>query len=201
MIAPGRAGAVIRGPQAGADPIKVDDLRACYTSGVNYPRRLPLYDESLKHGTWNERMVPGEFAVHYSSFPAKNYDGLYCTVYGSLDEAIAHAQAQVEERPALRCTIYDHEGFIGAPFRDIRGKEFKDKGSISPRFRRWAGGLLFFAGLILMIVDWRTDFALLWPGTFGSRIIVPGFALLLTDVIITIHHRRQTKRTAVREPS
>ena len=144
-------------------------------------------------------MTPGEYAVHYSSFPVKNYDGLYCTVFFSLDEAIAHAREQVEERPSLRCTIYDHEGFVGAPFADIHGKEFKDRGSISPRFRRWAGSVLFVAGLILMVVDWRTDFELMWPGMFGSRIIIPGFALLLMDAIITIHQRRRPRKTAGRE--
>ena len=144
-------------------------------------------------------MIPGEFAVHYSSFPAKDYDGLYCTVFGSLDEALAHAREQAELRPGLRCTIYDHEGFVGAPLGDIRGKEFKDKGAISQRFRRWAGGVLFIAGSILMIVDWRTDFELLWPGMFGSRIIIPGFALLVMDAIITIHQKMHARRTTGRE--
>lgn len=75
----------------------------------------------------------------------------------------------------------------------------KDKESISPRFRRGAGGGLFLAGLILMIVDWRTDFELMWPGMFGSRIIIPGFALLVMDGIIAIHQRRQARKTAGRE--
>jgi len=144
-------------------------------------------------------MIPGEFAVHYSSFLVEDYDTLYCTVFGSLDEALAHAREQVELRPALRCTIYDHEGLVGAPLGDVRGKEFKDKGSISPRFRRWAGGGLFFAGLILMMVDWRTDFELMWPGMFGSRIIIPGFALLVMDAIITIQHRRHARKTSGQE--
>jgi hypothetical protein len=166
---------------------------------VNYPRKLPLYDENLQPGKWNERMVPGEFAVHYSSFPVKDYEGLCWTVSGSLDEAVAHAREKVDQRPALRCTIYDHEGFVGAPFGDIRGKEFKDKGSISPRFRRWAGSVLFIAGMTLMIVDWRTDFELMWPGMFGSRIVIPGFAILEMDAITTIHQRKRARETAGRE--
>jgi hypothetical protein len=170
-----------------------DELIACYTSRVHYPRKLPLYDDNLEAGTWHERMVPGEFAVHYSSFLAKDYDGLYCSVLSSLDDAVAHAQQQVRERTALQCLIYDHQGFVGAPLRDIRGTAFKDKKSLSPRFRRWVGAILFLAGLILMIIDWRTDFELMWPGMVGSRIIVPGFALLLMDAIITIYQRRRTR--------
>ena len=73
----------------------------------------------------------------------------------------------------------------------MRGKDFKDKGSMSPRFCRWAGWILFSAGSILMIIDWRTDFALMWPGMFGSRIIIPGFALLVMDMLITIHQGKE----------
>lgn len=162
---------------------------------MDYPRKLALHDEDLKAGTWHERMIPGEFAVHYSSFLANDYDGLYCVVFGGLDDAVAHAQQQVRERPALQCLIYDHEGFVGAPLRDIRGTAFKDKNSLSPRLRRWGGIILFLAGLILVIIDWRTNFELMWPGMFGSRIIIPGFALLLMDAIITIYQRRK-KRVA-----
>ena len=167
---------------------------------MDYPRKLPLYDENLKAGTWHERMVPGEFAVHYSSFLAKEYGGLYCSVFGTLGDAVTHAQQQVRERPALQCLIYDHEGFVGAPLRDIRGPAFKDRNSLSPRFRRWGGAILFLAGLILMFIDWRTDFELMWPGMFGSRIIIPGFALLLMDAIITIHQKRKKRMAGGEAP-
>ena len=156
----------------------------------------PNYDANRMPGTWNERMVPGEFAVHYSSFSVKDYDGLYCSVFGSLADAEAHAKEQVAQRPTLQCTIYDHEGFVGAPFADIRGNDFKDTGSMSPRFRRWGGWILFATGSILMIIDWRTDFALMWPGMFGSRIIIPGFALLVMDALITIHQRKKANKPA-----
>jgi hypothetical protein len=160
---------------------------------VDDPRRLPLYDEKLKAGTWNERMLPGEFAVHYSSFLVQDGDELFCTVFSSLDEAVNFAQQKVLERPDLQCKIYDHRGFVGAPIREIHGTAFKDPYSLSPRFRRWVGSILFLAGLVLMIIDWRTDFALSWPGMIGSRILIPGFGLLLLDAILTLLKRRKRK--------
>jgi hypothetical protein len=175
------------------------DSAGCYTFGVNFPRQLPLDDESGRHGVWNERMVPGEYAVHYSSFPAASHCGSYCTVLGSLDDAVAYAQQQVKERPALRCTIYDHEGLVGPPLRDIRGCEYKDKNSLSPRFRRWAGSILFFGGLILTVIDWRSDFELSWPAMIGTRIIVPGFGLLLMEAIVQFNARRGRKNAGGRE--
>jgi hypothetical protein len=93
-----------------------------------------------------------EYAVHYSSFAAAGYSGPYCTVSGSLEDAVTYAQQQVKDRPALRCTIYDHEGFVGAPLADFRGCEFKNKDALSPRFREWAGCILFFTGLIFILV-------------------------------------------------
>jgi len=144
-------------------------------------------------------MVPGEYAVHYSSFPAGRYSEPYCTVLGSLEDAVTHAQQQVKGRPDLRCTIYDNEGFVGAPLKDIRGSEFKDKGELSPRFRRWAGSILFFAGLILTVIDWRSDFALSWPAMIGTRIIVPGFGLLFIEAMVLLNARRERKRSGGRE--
>ena len=138
-------------------------------------------------------MVPGEYAVHYSSFPAAGYIGPYCTVLGSLEEAVTYAQWQVKERPALRCTVYGHEGLVGAPIRDIRGCEFKDRDVLSARFRRWVGSILFFGGLILIAIDWRSDFELSWPGMVGTRMIVPGFVLLLIEAYSLLKARREGK--------
>jgi hypothetical protein len=166
---------------------------------VNFPRQLPLEDDSLIRGVWNQRMVPGEQAVHYSSYQAAGYSGPYCTVLGSLDEAVTYAQKQVKQRPDLRCTIYNHRGFVGAPLADIRGCEFKDKSALSPRFRRWAGSILFFGGLILTILDWRSDFELSWPAMIGTRVIFPGFGLLLIEVFAQLNARRGRKRLQAKE--
>ncbi len=144
-------------------------------------------------------MVSGEYAVHYSSFAVASYTGPFCTVFGSLDDAVAYAQQQVSERPGLRCTIYDYEGFVGAPLRDIRGRDFKERDALSARFRRWAGSILFVSGLILTIIDWRSDFELSWPAMIGTRIIIPGFGLLLIEAILQINHRKDRKREASRE--
>lgn len=166
---------------------------------MNFPRQLPLEDESVRHGVWNERMVPGEYAIHYSSYPGEGYSGPYCTVLGSLEDAVSYAQQQVKERHDLRCTIYDHRGFVGAPLKDIRGCEFKDKETLSPRFRRWAGSILFLGGFILTVIDWRTNFALSWPAMIGTRIIVPGFALLFIEAIDQLNAKRHRKTAGSRE--
>ncbi|SPE19852.1 conserved hypothetical protein [Candidatus Sulfotelmatomonas gaucii] len=166
---------------------------ARYTARVNIPRELPLDDDRLTHGAWCDRMAPGEFAVHYSSFPAGAANVPFCTVFASLTEAVNHAEKQVRECPDLRCTIYDHRGFVGPPLKDIRGAGFKDKFSLSPAFRRWAGVIPFFGGSALTIIDWRTDFALSWPAMIGTRIMAPGFGLLFMDVILTINERRKKR--------
>ena len=62
------------------------------------PRQLPLYDAGHKPETWNERMVPGEYAVHYSSFEDRTSGAPYCTVFTTLQEAVDYAQEQIEKR-------------------------------------------------------------------------------------------------------
>ena len=141
-------------------------------------------------------MVPGEYAVHYSSFASGAAGRPYCTVFGSLDEAEAYARQQVVERPDLRCMIYDHQGLVGAPVREIRGGKYKGSGDISPRFRRWVGSGLFFGGLGLILLDWSKDFGLTWPALVGMRMLIPGVILLVTEAAILLHTRLKSRRVA-----
>jgi hypothetical protein len=155
-------------------------------------RTLPLYDERVHPSTWNERMKPGEYAVHYSSFQGPGAVSPYCTVFGSLAEAEAHAASETSRRPELRCRVYDHEGLGRQPLREFKGSGYKEEAGIGLRFRRWGRSVLFFGGLILTIIDWRSDFELSWPAMVGTRLLAPGLVLLVTEavIVITAKHRR-----------
>ena len=138
--------------------------------------------------------MAGEYAVHYSSFESRFGADLFCTVFGSLEESEDHARREIARRPELRCRIYNHEGFAGPPIREFTGSEYKEEAGIGPRFRRWGGGFLFFGGLTLTIIDWRSDFELSWPAMIGTRLLFPGLALLVTDVVIVLTERRKRTR-------
>ena len=140
-------------------------------------------------------MAAGEYAVHYSSFE-ESATAPYCTVFDDLDAALAHARLQTTERPTLRCTIYDHHGMIGAPLRDIHGSKYKGDSGLSPRFRRYAGSVLFFGGIILIGVDWANDFRLTWPALVGTRMLIPGVILIVTEAAIVLHARLDRRRVA-----
>lgn len=135
-------------------------------------------------------MAPGEYAVHYST---SDHDGpgAVCTAFPSLAEAEAHAAAHIQVHPNQRCRIYDHNGFIGAPIRELRGAHYRGERDLSPRFRRWTGSILFFGGVALTAYDWSTDFRLSWPGLIGSRMIIPGLILLVTEAVIVLYARRK----------
>lgn len=164
---------------------------------MGYPRELPLLDSGPKQLTWNERMGRDEYAVHYSSFQEPGAQP-YCTVFGNLQDAVNYAESQVEERPALRCTIYDSHGLAGAPVREIKGKTYKGPSDISPRFRRWAGSILFFGGVGLTALDWSQDFRMSWPAMIGTRMLIPGLTLLVIEALIALH-TWHSRRKATRE--
>jgi hypothetical protein len=146
-------------------------------------------------------MEPGEYAVHYSCFVERATSSEpYCTVFANLTDAVAYAQEQVAIQPKLRCTIYDHEGFGKPAIKDVRGTEFREQDGFSPRFRRWVGSILFFGGVILTGIDWYKDFALSWPAMIGTRIVLPGLALLAVEAVIVIEARRKRSDEAVIEP-
>jgi hypothetical protein len=140
-------------------------------------------------------MVPGEFAVHYSSLRAVG-DTSYCMVFANLEEANVHATHMVAEQPQLRCAIYDHHGFVGAPIREVSGSAYKGDAGLSPRFRRWVGSVLLLGGAILFLVDWSQDFRLSWPGMVGSRMLIPGLILLVMEAMIVLHAKYQHRHTS-----
>jgi hypothetical protein len=161
---------------------------------MGYPRQLPLSVSGMKQGTWSERMVQGEYAVHYSSFEKTAGAQPFCTVLPSLSDAESFAREEVARRPALRCTIYSHEGKVGAPLRDIRGSQFKGESEVTPRFRRWGGSILFFGGILLIGVDWSHDFRFSWPAMIGVRMGIFGLILLVTEGLVVLHHRLEQRR-------
>jgi hypothetical protein len=171
-----------------------------YTLGMNPLRTVPLFDSGAQPASWNERMSPGEYAVHYSSFDSSALvTGPSCTILGSLADAEEYAKAQVLLKPGLRCRIYDDRGFVGPPILEVRGQQYKGESEISPRFRRWVGSLLFFGGLVLVIVDWSVDFKLTWPATIGMRVLIPGLILLVTEVILVLNVKHKRIHEEVRK--
>jgi hypothetical protein len=159
-------------------------------------RTLLLFDPNAQPQCWNERMTPSEYAVLYSSIlpvPSNHQDGIsgpYCTIFSTLAQAEEYATRQVALIPTLRCRIYDHQGLAVQPIREIRGTHYKGESEISARFRRWAGSILFFGGLALVLLDWSSDFNLSWPATIGVRMFPAGLVLLVTELVIVITARR-----------
>ena len=156
---------------------------------MSLPRTLLLFDPRAEPASWNERMSPGEYAIHYSHSANA---APFCAIVASLADAERYAAEQIALDPTLGCRIYDHRGFVGAPIRELRGKQYVAESDITPRFRRWAGSILFFGGIILTIIDWADDFKLGWPAMIGTRMMVPGFVLLFIEAMIVLQAKHKT---------
>jgi hypothetical protein len=166
-------------------------------------RTLLLFDPNAQPQCWNERMTSSEYAVLYSHQPVPSHHhngtpaaGPTCTVFSTLAEAEVYATQQVALIPTLRCRIYDHQGLAVQPIREIRGTQYKGESEISARFRRWAGSILFFGGLALIVLDWSADLSLYWPATICMRKFPVGLVLLVTELVIVITTRRAHRDSA-----
>ena len=157
-----------------------------YTSHMP-PRTVPLYDPTTTPSTWCERMSPGEFTVHTSGSTT-------CAIFPSLPEAETFAATQVSAAPTLRCRIYDHQGFVGAPLREFIGPAFRGDTGLSPRYLRILGLSLLIAGGVLFAVDWLNNYRYGWPGFLGARFLI--FGLLVTAIaFLTRLHEFQKARS------
>jgi hypothetical protein len=135
-------------------------------------------------------MAVGEYAVHFSQ-SVDGIDSRTCAVLPSLRDAEDFAREQVLLHPALLCRVFDHHGFVGAPAVEVAGTAYKGHNDITPRFRRWVGSLLFFGGSILFVTDWVANFRFDWPSVLGSRLMIPGLILLVTEALVMLHNRRK----------
>ena len=156
-------------------------------------RTLPLYDPYTQPSSWNERMSVGEFAVH-SSHGKSSRSVHFCAVFRSLQDAEQYAMAQTHLDPTLRCRIYDHRGFVGAPVQEMRGTKYKGELDFSPRTRKWMGIGLLASGSGLFSFDWANDFQFSWPSVVGSRLLIPGAILLVTEGLIRLTQWQKTRR-------
>jgi hypothetical protein len=168
---------------------------------MDQPRTLLLFDAGARPQGWNERMKPGEYAILYSSLRlgsyAENSAAMrepFCSVFSALADAEEYATEQIALLPTLGCRIYDHQGLGRQPIREIRGSKYKGEKEMSPRFRRWWGYGLFLGGMVLLVVDWRADFGLLWPAMFATRMMPIGLLLLVTELVILIEARLKKRR-------
>lgn len=134
-------------------------------------------------------MAAGEYAVHPSTSSSSSATHV-CFVFPTLEDAVCYAGQQAALQPAVRFRVYGHEGFTGAPVREIRGAQYRDRDEISPRFRRWLGSILFFGGVVLTFADWRIGFRSLWPSMLGTRMVMPGAMLLFIEAMVLLHARK-----------
>ncbi len=132
-------------------------------------------------------MASEEFAVHGTEGAAN------CRVFSSLEQAENFARQQVALRPDLRARIYGHEGFIGAPVSQLTGASFKGERDLSPRVRRWLGIGFLAVGSGLVVWDWSTGFRMTWPGVVGSRLLIPGAILVVTEFLIWLTARQRAR--------
>jgi hypothetical protein len=161
---------------------------------MDQPRTLLLFDAGARPQGWNERMKLGEYAILYSSLrlgsDAENSVAMrepFCSVFSTVADAEEYAAQQVALMPTLGCRIY---GLGRQPIREICGSGYKGEEEMSPRFRRWWGYGLFLGGMVLLVIDWRADFGLLWPAMFATRMMPIGLLLLVTELVIFIEARR-----------
>ncbi len=160
-------------------------------------RKTPLLNPVTQR-SWHEEMHPGQFAVHLSQ---ETGTVPTCALCDTWEEAEQYACEEVEQRPTVRCRLYDDRGFVGAPLLEVTGRAFKGERDLSPRVRRWIGVGMLAVGLILCAIDWSTDFRLSWPGLVGSRLLIPGLVLLVTEGLVLLHaHQKALEKQRGKTP-
>ena len=155
-------------------------------------RELRLYDPERRPPNWMGHIHEGEYALFFKDANSRTEmkaDGTSvlrpeestCLVADSLEEALDLAQQRVNASPWLRCDIYDQSGKSNPPLATIvhqHRKAEENTEALGWKRIRW-GIVLLPIGIMLVLYDWRRDWALIYPAFFGIQIIAAGARMIV----------------------
>ena len=170
-------------------------------------REVKLFDPERHPPNWMGHIQEGEYALFFkdaNSAQQRTADGdlakeSTCLIAASLDEALDFAQARVDASPSLRCDIYDSQGKANPPLASIVHQDQKKQENtegLGWKRIRW-GIVLLPVGIMLVLYDWRRDWALIYPAFFGIQLIAAGARMIIWG-LGTIENSRRSA-TYVRE--
>ena len=174
-------------------------------------REIRVYDED-RQPVWRQSLAAGEVAAftvdartgrHVTDRglrPASHWLRT-CTVFPTLEEAVAHAERHVLQFPGVAVRIYAADAPESSPTQVVANDEAL--AGVSPaRARRLAawGALLIAIGIGLFVLDWINGWLLILGAVIGSKFLTVG-VMRLGEGLNSLWERRKGTSTSPRQAS
>ncbi|MBK6428264.1 MAG: hypothetical protein IPF82_19375 [Blastocatellia bacterium] len=148
-------------------------------------REVHVYDDA-RQPVWRQTLLPGEvaaFTVDARTGRHVTERGLRpavhwlrtCSVFPSLEDAVAHAEKHVREYPDVAIRIYDADAPESSPIHVVANDEAL-AGVPPARAKRLAawGTFLIAIGIGLFVLEWFSSWLLVLGAIIGSKFLTVG---------------------------
>lgn len=148
-------------------------------------KEIRVYDDA-RQPVWRQMILPGEvaaFTVDARTGRHVTGRGLRpavhwlrtCSVFPSLEDAVAHAESHVREYPVVAIRIYDADAPESSPIHVVANDEAL-AGVPPARAKRLAawGTFLIVIGIGLFVLEWFSSWLLVLGAIIGSKFLTVG---------------------------
>ncbi|HWC15506.1 MAG TPA: hypothetical protein VG498_00740 [Terriglobales bacterium] len=170
------------------------------------PRIVKVYDSMRSPPEWNRLLTGTEVAVFtedaHSELPVDGDSGEpICEIFDNIESAVNHCRNLVAERPQLRCQVFDSHGRGGDPIAVYQSTKLRSR-EITGRFRRWFASTLIASSVLLIWLDWRSDFERMWPSILAWKLVTTALVFITWEAALLMQKflskRRQNAGVAGR---
>jgi hypothetical protein len=143
---------------------------------------VKVYDAARKPPEWHRMLIGTEVALFTedadAELPLTGDSGEpICQIFDSMEVAANHARNLVAEKPRLRCLVFDGRGRSGDPLAVYQNSKLRSR-EITGRFRRWFASTLMAASVLLIWLDWRSDFERMWPSILAWKLVTTALVFI-----------------------
>jgi hypothetical protein len=114
----------------------------------------------------------------HAEIPLRDASGeATCEIFDNVDLAELHCRQLSAAHPAARYLVFDSRGRGAEPLAIYESPRLRTR-EITGRFRRWFSTALIATSMMLIWIDWRSDFERMWPSILAWKLITTAMVLV-----------------------
>jgi hypothetical protein len=147
-----------------------------------------VYDPKRHPPDWSHLLIGSEVAVFaedvYAETPAADALGeATCEIFDTLEIAHTHCSRLAAQDPSKRYYIFDSRGRGAEPLATVESPMLRTREMSGP-FRRWFSSFLIVASVLLIWIDWRSDFERMWPSILAWKLITTALVFITWEAAL-----------------
>lgn len=170
------------------------------------PTLVKVYDPARNPPEWNRLLTAAEVAVFTEDAHAEvpvhdDANEPVCEIFENLESAANHCRGVVAEKPQLRCLVFDGRGRGSDPIAVYESPKLRTR-ELTGTFRRWFASTLIAASVLLIWLDWSSDFERMWPSILAWKLVTTALVFVTWEAALLaqkfLSKRRQSSAATPR---